>query len=57
MIFTAAIAGVYSALRRTCPNCGHRQVVPLSKRHESVTCKRCSAAIPKPQVKSYGTDN
>jgi ribosomal protein S27E len=32
--------------KRTCPKCKRNQVVPASKRLESVRCKFCGADVP-----------
>lgn len=33
-------------LKRTCPRCGHSQIVPKDKQDQTVTCKYCGAPIP-----------
>jgi len=33
-------------LKRTCPKCKRDQVVPVSKRLQSVRCKFCGADVP-----------
>lgn len=48
---------IHSAIvgrRRTCPKCGHRQLVAILLIHESVTCRRCGARIPPSSNASSG---
>jgi ribosomal protein S27E len=42
----AAVTAALLHLKRTCPNCNRRQVVPVDKRKETVRCQFCGAAIP-----------
>jgi len=33
-------------LTRKCPQCGHEQIVPASKKDETVKCRECGRDIP-----------
>lgn len=44
--FITAIAAVLFKQKRKCPKCMKDQIVPLSKRHDSVPCKFCGNQIP-----------
>ena len=44
-IFVVAISSILR-LKRVCPKCKRDQVVPASKRRESVRCKFCGADLP-----------
>jgi len=44
-IFQAVFSTIFR-LKRTCPKCKRDQIVPVSKRLESVRCKFCGADIP-----------
>jgi len=48
-IFQAMISTVLH-LKRACPKCKREQVVPVSKRLESVRCKFCGADVPPRKV-------
>lgn len=39
---------VMRALRRECPRCGRKQLVPKARLRETVACEHCSAPIPPP---------
>jgi ribosomal protein S27E len=41
-----AVINTFLRLKRTCPKCKRAQVVPASKRLESVPCKFCGADVP-----------
>jgi hypothetical protein len=46
----AAIVSAQKQLERTCSNCHAVQVVPKTKKNETVVCHHCGAAIePKPK--------
>lgn len=44
--FISSIIGTILGLKRTCPKCKKDQIVPSSKRRESVRYKFCGADIP-----------
>jgi len=44
-IFAVVISSILR-LKRSCPRCKRDQVVPASKRRESVHCKFCGADVP-----------
>jgi hypothetical protein len=46
MIFAPAVISTILALARKCPVCGRRQVVPLSRKGQSIPCRTCGAQIP-----------
>jgi uncharacterized protein (DUF983 family) len=46
MIFLAAVVGAILGLSRRCPRCGRDQIVPRSKKYETVACKFCGADTP-----------
>lgn len=31
---------------RTCPKCGHRQIVAADRARQAVTCRHCGGSIP-----------
>lgn len=37
-------------LTRSCPRCGHKQVVPEEKLTAAVRCERCAATVPPPPM-------
>jgi len=41
-----AVISAVLHLKRTCPKCHHRQVVPSDKKRETVRCQSCGADIP-----------
>ncbi len=41
-----AIISALMHLKRVCPRCKRVQIVPVSKRRSTVSCKFCSAKIP-----------
>jgi len=43
--FMAVVSSILH-LKRTCPVCHRDQVVPASKKRETVPCKFCGAKIP-----------
>lgn len=49
--FAVAAFTTRRILQRECPICGHVQLAPPSKMHETVTCERCDYRIP-PRRKS-----
>lgn len=44
--YLMAMVGTILNLARVCPKCGHRQVVSIKKKHESVRCTKCGSDIP-----------
>jgi ribosomal protein S27AE len=44
--FFQVIVSTVAALTRTCPNCGHRQIVAKRYQRDSVRCARCGKPIP-----------
>lgn len=54
MIFAQAVLSTMLALARVCPVCRRRQIVPSSRRRESVRCRGCGAQIP--PVRRSGVD-
>jgi len=44
--FIMTVIGSIRGLKRTCPKCKRDQIVPASKKRESVRCKFCGADIP-----------
>jgi ribosomal protein S27E len=43
-----SIVGRLLHLKRTCPKCKMEQIVPLARKHETISCKFCGAKIPPP---------
>ena len=50
--FISSILGALRGIKRTCPKCGHSQVVPVDKRNQTVRCSHCGADIPPKKEKS-----
>jgi ribosomal protein S27E len=48
----STIIGTIKGLRRTCPKCGHTQIVPADKKNQTVPCSHCGADIPPKKKKS-----
>jgi transcription elongation factor Elf1 len=46
LLFGQAIISTLLSLARKCPACGRRQVVPSSRKRQSVPCRNCGAQIP-----------
>lgn len=46
MHFAVAAFATRRLLQRECPICGHVQIAPPSKMHETVVCERCDYRIP-----------
>ncbi len=46
MIFAQAVLSTMLALARTCPACRRRQIVPSTRKWQSVRCRNCGAQIP-----------
>ncbi len=44
-IFNQA-AKIILDLARKCPKCGQEQVVPISRKNETLRCKACGAEVP-----------
>lgn len=44
--FMSAVMATAKALERKCPKCLRKQLVPPSKRDETVSCKHCGEPIP-----------
>ena len=42
----SAVVSTMLGLKRSCPECRRDQIVPMSKKRESVLCKFCKAANP-----------
>jgi ribosomal protein S27E len=45
LIFNQAAKAILD-LTRKCPKCGREQVVPASRKNETIKCKICGADIP-----------
>lgn len=46
LLFGQAIVSPVLALARRCQACGRRQVVPSSRKRQSVACRNCGSRIP-----------
>jgi len=46
----SVVLGTIRGLKRTCPKCRKDQIVPASKKQETVLCKFCGAKIPPKQT-------
>ena len=49
MILYSAVMQVLKQLHRTCPKCGHRQMVPTRLAAEEVRCNICKYAMKPPR--------
>lgn len=53
LLFGQAIISTVLALARRCPACGRRQVVPSSRKRQSVACRNCGSRIPPANDQMY----